>query len=92
LDASLGKFARQFGNHLLLNGVPRPFGSGNPVERTRVGAKTKKGRGPRTYVPVDAEIVLSKKGDRVRVALTGPVVVMTLEEWRQWLEEMLGEV
>jgi hypothetical protein len=64
-----------------LRGVPRFHRRG----------KLKTGGGPRAYVLTETEIVLSKKGDRVRVALTGPDVVMSREEWRQWLEERLKE-
>jgi hypothetical protein len=40
---------------------------------------------------VDTEIMVIMNGGKVRVALTGPEVVMTREEWRKWLEEKLKE-
>jgi hypothetical protein len=63
-----------------------------PVHGHRSGAKTRDGKPPRAYVLVDTEVVVKLKGSKVRVALTGPEVVMTKEEWRQWLEERLEEV
>jgi hypothetical protein len=36
--------------------------------------------------------VIAKKDDKVRVALTGPGVVMTSDQWQEWLEERLVEV
>jgi hypothetical protein len=58
------------------------------VEGHRSGGKTRDGKPPRAYVLVDTEIVVTKKGGKVRVALTGPDVVMTREEWREWLGEV----
>jgi hypothetical protein len=56
------------------------------------GGKSKAGFGPRAYVLTDTEIVVAKKENAVRVALSGPDVVMSREEWRKWLEESLGEL
>lgn len=61
------------------------------VEGHRSGAKSSKGKGPRTFVLTDTEIVVKVKRGRVRVAFTGPAVEMTREEWQKWLEEMLKE-
>ncbi len=61
------------------------------VEGHRSGAKTSKGKSTRAYVLVDTEIVVKRKGRKVRIVLTGPGVEMTREEWRGWLEERLKE-
>jgi hypothetical protein len=62
------------------------------VEGHRSGAKTSKGSTPRSYVLVDTEIVVKRKGSKVRIVLTGPGVEMTREEWRKWLEARLKEI
>jgi hypothetical protein len=61
------------------------------VEGHRSGAKTSEGKTPRTYVLVDTEIVVKRKGSKVRIVLTGPGVEMSREEWRKWLAERLNE-
>jgi hypothetical protein len=63
--------------HLRPDGIER----GRP-KRHRSGAKTSKGKTPRAYVLVDTEIVVKRKGGKVRIVLTGPGVEMTREEWR----------
>jgi SOS-response transcriptional repressor LexA len=45
-----------------------------------------------TYVLTDPELVVKTKGERVRIAMTGPGVEMSRDEWKEWLEERLGEV
>jgi hypothetical protein len=40
---------------------------------------------------VDTEIVVKRKGGKVRIVLTGPGVEMSREEWRKRLEERLKE-
>jgi hypothetical protein len=57
------------------------------VDGHRSGAARRDGKPPRAYVLVDVEILVKRKGGKVRIALTGPEVVMTREEWR---EERLG--
>jgi hypothetical protein len=41
--------------------------------------------------PRVTEVVVKKKGGKVRIVLTEPGVEMTQEEWRKWLEERLKE-
>src|SRR5580693_8951955 len=54
------------------------------VEGHRSGAKSSSGKGPRSYVLVDTEIVVRKKGRKVGITLTGPAVTMTRDEWQKW--------
>ena len=54
-------------------------------------SKVKKRADYQTYVPTDAELVVQKKGGQVRIAMTGPGVEMTRDEWRKWLKEQLAE-
>lgn len=44
---------------------------------------------PGMPVLVDTEVVVKRKGGKVRIDLTGPGVEMTRVEWREWLEERL---
>ena len=46
---------------------------------------------PRVYVLTDTEIVMKRKGSKVRIVLSGSGVEVTREEWREWLEERLKE-
>jgi hypothetical protein len=58
----------------------------------RGGTTRKDGQSSRAYILTDNEIVVKRKGGRVRVAMTGPDVVMSREEWRKWLQERWREV
>jgi hypothetical protein len=81
----------QFWRDMLLLWQASGQGYLRAVEGHRSGAKTSAGKSPRTYVLVDSEIVVRRKGGKVRIVLTGPGVEMTREEWREWLEERLNE-